>query len=121
MQWSYEYDAVIGHTEITCSPLFVQSYGTELQRTHWRLQGSVVICSLHAGAAWPSMLWCCSYWSHPACLRWAIEHGAPWGSEPVPGTCCTLCGKLSPQLFEFAHRHGCPCDCEVYRQDCAVG
>ena len=46
MHWSYEYDAVIGNTEITCSPLFVQSYGTELQRTHWRLQGSMVICSL---------------------------------------------------------------------------
>ena len=26
--------------------------------------------------------------------------------------------KLSPQLFEFAHRHGCPCDCEV--TDCKI-
>ena len=24
----------------------------------------------------------------------------------------------TPQLFEFAHRHGCPCDCEV--TDCRI-
>lgn len=31
---------------------------------------------------------------------------------------CTLRDKLSPQLFAFAHRRGCPCDCEV--TDCRI-
>ena len=51
-------------------------------------------------------------------MQWAIEHGAPWGSQPAPGTCCTLRDKLSPQLFAFAHTHGCRCDCEV--TDCRI-
>ena len=57
--------------------------------------------------------WGYSYWSDFACVQWTIDQGAPWGSEPEAGTCCTLRDKLSPQLFEFAHKHGCPCDCEV--------
>jgi hypothetical protein len=64
------------------------------------------------------MLWGYSYWSDFGCVQWAIEHGASWGSEPEPGTCCTLRDKLNSELFEFAHRHGCPCDCEV--TDCMI-
>ena len=84
---------------------------------HGYLQ-SVMWLREHAGAAWPATLWGYSYWSDAACLQWAVQHGAPWGPEPEPGTCCTLRDKLSPQLFEFAHRHGCPCDCEVV--DCRI-
>jgi hypothetical protein len=42
---------------------------------------SVIWLRKHAGAAWPASLWGYSYWSDPACLQWAVQHGASWGSE----------------------------------------
>jgi hypothetical protein len=139
LQWSHKRGAAIGETEIARAAgeagsnqldmlLYLQSVlrpelwsgaaedSLAVAGQHGHLQ-SVIWLREHTGAAWPTMLWGYSYWSDPACLQWAIEHGAPWGSEPVRGN-CTLRDKLSPQLFEFAHRHGCPCDCEV--TDCKV-
>ena len=56
-------------------------------------------------------------WLFRQTAQCAIEHGASWGSMPVRGN-CTLRDRLSPQLFAFAHRHGCPCDCDIV--DCRI-
>jgi hypothetical protein len=140
LQWSHERGAAFGETEIARAAgeagshqldmlIYLQSMirpelwsgaadeALAVAGQHGHLQ-SVIWLRERAGAAWPAMLWGYSYWSDFGCVQWAIEHGASWGSEPEPGTCCTLRDKLTPQLFEFAHRHSCPCDCEV--TDCMI-
>jgi hypothetical protein len=70
---------------------------------------------LHSnGAPLPTRLWCghrC--WPRLSTLRWAIESGATWwDSEPLVWYMCgSLRDIVDADAWQWAHEHGCPCDC----------
>jgi hypothetical protein len=69
---------------------------------------------LHSiGAPLPTRLWYTQCWPRLCTLRWAIESGATWwDATPLRWfRCGRLRDVVDADAWQWAHEHGCPCDC----------
>jgi hypothetical protein len=75
------------------------------------------LCEL--GGQLPTRLWSVrhahhwqdAYWGHLCTVRWAMDNGASWGTPTDTGTCKKLRRFMHADAWQWAHEHGCPCDC----------
>jgi hypothetical protein len=67
---------------------------------------------LHSkGAELPECMWTAACWTDLSTLRWAMDSGVSWGTPLMAGTCSHLRRLLDADAWQWAHEHGCPCDC----------
>jgi hypothetical protein len=66
-----------------------------------------------AGGELPGSMWDVDVcWLHLCTLQWAVEQeGVPWGESPPQNTCYWLLDQMAEEVWEWAHEHGCPCNC----------
>jgi hypothetical protein len=74
------------------------------------------------GAAWPDSFYTDTAVWPVATVRWALANGCGWGRWDCRDAAAVYCDvngveQRANPLYDWAHRHGCPCTCADYFSD----